>query len=222
MPPVRRRALGAARRSAPTSSPSSRQSAAPRRVRCACTSAATSTRVTSRSASGIPVTHRRADARRPHGLRRPSSSSRTSSTRPSSTSASTSTRDARGDGAGDRAAPPRTCSSEALDLHAAGSAGTKSEREDAFLALVRRPGAAEQHDRARARRWTVLWPDIKLNAEVDGPEHRRKRTKRDDQRRDTKLRAAGYTVVRFTAREVEERPQWVRASVAAARRPRGG
>ena len=110
---------------------------------------------------------------------------------------------------------------EALELHAAGSAGTKSAREDAFLALVGDPEPLN-NTIVLGEELDFLWPDLKLNAEVDGSHHLRKRTKRDDQRRDAKLRAAGYTVIRFTAREVEERPQWVRASVAAARRPRGG
>ena len=35
-----------------------------------------------------------------------------------------------------------------------------------------------------------MWPELRLNVEVDGSHHLRERTKHDDERRDAKLRAA--------------------------------
>jgi hypothetical protein len=110
---------------------------------------------------------------------------------------------------------------QALELHASGSAGTKSPREDAFLALAGEP-VPLTNTMLLGEEVDFLWPEIRLNIEVDGAHHRRKRTKRDDDRRDAKLRAAGYTVIRFTGREVQERPQLVRAKLEAARRRLGG
>ena len=55
------------------------------------------------------------------------------------------------------------------------------------------------------------WPRSMLVVEVDGPGHSRPATRRDDARRDRKLRAAGYTVLRFTDVEIEQRPEDVLA-----------
>ena len=43
------------------------------------------------------------------------------------------------------------------------------------------------------------WPAYKLVVEVDGPGHGRPRTKREDERKEATLRAAGYEVVRVSA-----------------------
>ncbi len=55
------------------------------------------------------------------------------------------------------------------------------------------------------------WPQSKLVIEVDGPGHERPAAKHNDARKDAKLRAAGYTVLRFTDVEVERRPDEVLA-----------
>jgi hypothetical protein len=108
---------------------------------------------------------------------------------------------------------------EALELNAAGSAGTKSAKEDAFLRLlphtIPTPLVNTIH---LGEELDFLLPAIRLNVEVDGHGHRRKRTKLDDTRRDAKLHAAGYTVLRFTTAQVEQRPQQVKATLAAAYR----
>jgi very-short-patch-repair endonuclease len=62
----------------------------------------------------------------------------------------------------------------------------------------------------------AYWPELKLIAEVDGPHHERPRARRRDRRRDRELRATGYTVLRFTDIEIEQRPEEVIAAVQAA------
>ena len=53
------------------------------------------------------------------------------------------------------------------------------------------------------------WPDRNLVVEVDGPGHRRRGQRSIDARRDAKLSAAGFTVVRFSDVEIEQRPDAV-------------
>ena len=107
---------------------------------------------------------------------------------------------------------------EALDAHRRGSAGTKSEKEDAFHALVRghmpKPIA---NVKVLGHEVDAYWPEFKLVAEIDGPGHARPRARRRDARRDMQLRAAGCTVVRFTDIEVEQRPDEVLSRLLAAR-----
>ena len=99
----------------------------------------------------------------------------------------------------------------ALAAHAAGSAGTKSDAEDEFLALVRSAGLPEPLVNVRiptvARRLEVdfHWPGLRLCVEIDGDGHERPRTQIDDETRDELLRDAGWTVARFAANEVTER-----------------
>lgn len=110
----------------------------------------------------------------------------------------------------------------ALELNASGSAGTKSGNEDAFLRLVESAGIAVPlvNTHVLGEEVDFLWTDRGLNAEVDGPHHRRQRTKLQDERRDAKLRAAGYDIVRFTDADVDERPEYVTGVLRAARAPR--
>lgn len=102
----------------------------------------------------------------------------------------------------------------AIALHCAGSAGTRSGAEDAFLTLdlpepfVNMDLAGEEVD--------FHWPRHGVAVEVDGPGHGRSPTRRADERRDAALQAAGYAVLRFTDAEVRERPGMVRDRVAAA------
>jgi hypothetical protein len=51
------------------------------------------------------------------------------------------------------------------------------------------------------------WPG--LIVEIDGPGHRRACTRVDDRIEDAALRAAGFTVLRFTERDVDFRPDAV-------------
>ena len=83
----------------------------------------------------------------------------------------------------------------ALELYESGSAGTKSGAEDAFLRLV----AVEPlvNTALLGEEPDFYWPDRRLVVEVDGPHHGQPTTRADDARKDAKLRAAGFTVLRF-------------------------
>jgi very-short-patch-repair endonuclease len=86
-----------------------------------------------------------------------------------------------------------------LEAHANGSAGTKSDLEDAFLARVRRAGLEEPLVNVHVIHDIEVdfhWPDRRLCVEVDGGGHTRPRTQHEDARRDARLRAAGYDVLR--------------------------
>lgn len=83
----------------------------------------------------------------------------------------------------------------AIELHDAGCPGTKSAGEDAFLTLgfpeplVNMPVLGEEVD--------FHWPEQRLIVEIDGKGHGRRTTRLDDERRDRKLHAAGYSVLRL-------------------------
>ena len=111
----------------------------------------------------------------------------------------------------------------ALALNAAGSAGTKSANEDRFLEIIRKaglpdplPNAGVQTSRGRIE-VDMHWPDQRLCVEIDGPGHRRKRTKREDRERDAALRAARHDVVRFTAAELAGAPGRLMTRLGAGR-----
>jgi hypothetical protein len=90
----------------------------------------------------------------------------------------------------------------ALALYAAGSAGTKSRYEDAFLAVA----SPEPLVNMQLLGYEVdfHWPGWRLVVEVDG-NHSRPRDVLSDDGRDAVLRRAGWTVVRLTGEEVEYR-----------------
>jgi very-short-patch-repair endonuclease len=97
---------------------------------------------------------------------------------------------------------------EAVDAHRKGSAGTKSEKEDAFHALIKgRLPKPIANVKVLGHEVDAFWPERKFIAEVDGPGHGRPRARGRDARRDKQLRAAGYSVTRFTDEDVEERPE---------------
>src|SRR3954452_6762741 len=100
---------------------------------------------------------------------------------------------------------------EAITLHLAGSAGTRSELEDAFLALLQAEAIPEPlvNMACQGEEVDCHWPDRRLVVEVDGPGHARPSAQRNDARRDARLRAAGYTVLRFTDVQINERPSEV-------------
>lgn len=91
----------------------------------------------------------------------------------------------------------------ALRLHLAGSAGTMSDLEDQFLALVMAAGLPEplvNHRYTRpdgtSIRPDLWWPEHALVAEVDGSPHGRFATKIDDKHRDNDFASDGIHVVR--------------------------
>ena len=107
---------------------------------------------------------------------------------------------------------------EAIDAHRRGSAGTRSETEDAFHALLRggmpKPIA---NVKVLGHEVDADWPEVKLIAEIDGPGHARPRARRRDALRDRELRDAGYIVARFTDVDVEQRPDEALVTLLAAR-----
>jgi hypothetical protein len=102
---------------------------------------------------------------------------------------------------------------KAIDLYLHGSAGSKSGNEDAFLSLLRLTDLPEPlvNTVHEGEELDFVWLHRKVNVEVDGPGHLRPSQKRADARRDAKLRAAGFTVLRFTDVEIEREPEGVLA-----------
>ncbi len=83
----------------------------------------------------------------------------------------------------------------ALQAHAAGSAGTRSDLEDQFLAEI--TSEPRVNERVEGIEVDFYWPDQNLVVEIDGPGHERPRTQAEDAARDRALEAAGLTVVRI-------------------------
>jgi Protein of unknown function (DUF559) len=104
----------------------------------------------------------------------------------------------------------------AIELHLAGSAGTRSHLEDRFLALVRRAGLPEpvintpHLDIEVDFRWGTVC------VEVDGPNHERPGTRADDRAKQAFLESRGFTVVRFTHVQIDHRPAEVVQALAVA------
>jgi very-short-patch-repair endonuclease len=95
---------------------------------------------------------------------------------------------------------------------------TRTELEARFLALCRRHRLPRPEVNVRVGRFRVdfLWGDQRLIVEVDGWEaHRTRSAFEEDRARDVRLRLLGYTVVRFTWRQLTEHPGEVAATVRA-------
>ncbi len=93
---------------------------------------------------------------------------------------------------------------------------TRSELEEAFLALLRRAGLALPEVNARLGRDVVdaLFAAARLVVELDGTAwHRTRRRQEDDRRKELRLRGRGLLVVRYTARQVLEEPEAVVADL---------
>jgi very-short-patch-repair endonuclease len=106
---------------------------------------------------------------------------------------------------------------KALALNATGSAGTKSGHEDALLVLLESTALPEPRVNTELLGFEpdCHWPDRKLVVEVDGIGHGRQRTRRQDAHEDRVLRAAGYTVLRFTDEDIQLRPERVIRALGA-------
>ena len=84
----------------------------------------------------------------------------------------------------------------AIELHLSGSAGTRSAKEDAFLAGL--PEAERESALVNTKiEVDVHWPGSGLVVEIDGGNHERTSQRGEDERRDGALRAAGYEVQRL-------------------------
>jgi hypothetical protein len=107
---------------------------------------------------------------------------------------------------------------DALGLHASGSAGLRSLLERAFLGLAETAGIAEPpriNEHVQGFEVDFHWPALRLCVEIDGPGHERPAAKRRDALRDRVLEAAGWTVLRFSEEDVEQRPEAVLRALRA-------
>jgi hypothetical protein len=89
----------------------------------------------------------------------------------------------------------------AIELHLSGSAGTRSAAEDAYLASL------PEHERDTAIVNTKLEVDVRWGeriVEIDGGHHAWPASRREDARRDARLRAAGFEVTRLPVRPPQD------------------
>jgi len=103
---------------------------------------------------------------------------------------------------------------------------TRSGGERAMLRLIReaRLPAPRTNYPVAGFSADFCWPDQRLIVEVDGyPFHSARGAFERDHRRDIVHKNAGYEVLRFTVRQLEEEPLYVAAVIARAldRRARG-
>jgi very-short-patch-repair endonuclease len=107
----------------------------------------------------------------------------------------------------------------ALARHTPQLAKTKSELERAFRALCRKGGipAYEVNHRLCGIQVDAFWPDLGVVVELDGVDgHATPAQVHRDRRRDLKLRAAGYVVLRYSYQQVLSEPESVLADLRAA------
>jgi hypothetical protein len=112
---------------------------------------------------------------------------------------------------------------QALDLHAAGSAGSKSANELRFLGLTARAGLPKPLINTHVHGIEVdfHWPDQRLIVEVDGGGHERPRTRVDDAAKTAFLEAHGWTVLRVPEQQLLQAPHEVVARLLGAVRALG-
>jgi very-short-patch-repair endonuclease len=108
----------------------------------------------------------------------------------------------------------------ALQMHRSGSAGSRSRLEKRFRRLVVGAGYAMPRVNTIVNGFEVdaFWPPA-LCVEIDGYGHRRARTQVEDRLKDAALRAAGYTVLRFSEDSIDFTPERVLAQLAAQQLP---
>lgn len=96
---------------------------------------------------------------------------------------------------------------------------TRSRHERAFRRLLRAADLPQPHSNSLIGKWEVdfLWPAIKLVVEVDAiSSHTSPFHFERDRRKDQELTLLGYTVIRVTARQLEEEPRRLVARIARA------
>jgi Protein of unknown function (DUF559) len=109
-----------------------------------------------------------------------------------------------------------------LNTHYIGSTPTENEFEDAFLALTRTVGLPDPTpqfyidpgDGEPPIRVDFAWPDRRIAVETDGRRtHRTRNAFEADRRRDQRLIAAGWRVIRTTWRQLTQRPHELRETL---------
>jgi very-short-patch-repair endonuclease len=106
----------------------------------------------------------------------------------------------------------------AIEMHLAGSVGTRSELEDEFMRLVRSARLPQPVINTRVSGVEVDFRWGGFCVEVDGPGHLRRASRDQDAANQAILRAHGLTVVRFTDADLEREPGAVIHRCAAAAR----
>ena len=104
----------------------------------------------------------------------------------------------------------------AMHLHEQGSAGLKSGLERAFLSLIDELPEPLLNVHVEGVEVDCAWLEQRVVVELDGPAHTRPRTQREDALKQRILAAAGYTGLRFTDVEIEQRPGAVIDALAEA------
>jgi predicted transcriptional regulator of viral defense system len=105
---------------------------------------------------------------------------------------------------------------EALSAYTPEPAFTRGELEKRFLALCRTIGVPtpRTNNATNGDEIDFTWPDRRLMVETDSHRHHGTRAAFErDRRRDQQLTAAGWRVVRFTWRQVDEAPAEVAATL---------
>jgi len=106
-----------------------------------------------------------------------------------------------------------------IRLKGAESKRSRSDLEELFLDLCHRHRLPLPETNVKLGRWEVdfLWRVERLVVETDSfAYHRGSIAFHDDRARDLDLRQQGFTVIRFTERQLEEGPERVVADVARA------
>ena len=121
-------------------------------------------------------------------------------------------RDAMGRTRGRRGSGHRALNDALAEFEALATTVTRSSLEDAFLRLVDRAGLARPRTNAliEGNEVDAVWREQRLAVELDGWRHHHARHAFErDRERDAALTAAGWRVVRFTHRQVVDRPDRV-------------
>ena len=95
---------------------------------------------------------------------------------------------------------------DALELHERGSAGTRSRAEVAFLKAWG-PGRPCVKEKVAGIEVDLHRPCHRVVVEIDGPNHARSPTRREDAFKARILESEGWTVLRVASDEVEHRPE---------------
>jgi Protein of unknown function (DUF559) len=106
----------------------------------------------------------------------------------------------------------------ALGRHQPRLALTRSELERKFIALCETHGIPLPEVNAHVEGWMVdaVWREQRVVVELDGVRaHRTAAQLERDHQRDLTLRAAGFTVVRYTYRQITEQAQLVAVELCA-------
>ena len=86
---------------------------------------------------------------------------------------------------------------QALELNAAGSAGTKSGNEVAFLSMLNDLPEPLVNTKLHGIEVDFHWPGQRRIVEIDGQHHRRRATKIEDAHRDEHFTSEGWSVTRI-------------------------